>query len=220
LMAQAELRSSMASQNNLRTLMLALHSHHDTMASLPAGGSVEATHPRGSLEQRRQFSWRARITPFLDQESLYDRIAWDEPWDGPTNTKLHREMSPTYRSPARWAADFKTHYLGVGNKKSLEPESTLFGAGDQDVRLQQITDGTSCTIAIVEADDATEWMRPRDLDFDPQRPKAGLGQLRGHGFLAVMADGSVRVIGNDVDDETFRRLMLRNDGRPVEYNPE
>jgi hypothetical protein len=83
--------------------------------------------------------------------------------------------------------------------------------------MADIIDGTAMTILAVEADadQAVTWSRPKDLAFDPERPRQGLGKLRGNGFLALMADGSVRFVPNNTDDEVVRRMMLRDDGQAV-----
>jgi hypothetical protein len=54
------------------------------------------------------------------------------------------------------------------------------------------------------------------MDFDPQKPLAGLGTIGADWILAAFADGSARPIRKDVDAETFRRLVLRNDGLPID----
>jgi prepilin-type processing-associated H-X9-DG protein len=66
-----------------------------------------------------------------------------------------------------------------------------------------------------DADQAATWTRPQDLPFDPQNPRRGLGNLRSDGFMVLMADGSVRMVTKDIDDEVVRRMMLRDDGLPV-----
>ena len=69
------------------------------------------------------------------------------------------------------------------------------------VGLRNITDGTSHTIAVVEADadKAVEWTKPDDLQFDAKNPTAGLGHLRPGGWMAAFFDGHVQFISNNID---------------------
>jgi hypothetical protein len=98
----------------------------------------------------------------------------------------------------------------------------LFGSLDSrgSSSLSDCNDGTTNTIMVVEADRdrAVLWVKPQDLKFDPANPKAGLGHVRSGGFLVVMADGAVRFIPNSMDDETLRRLVLRDDREPVGFD--
>jgi hypothetical protein len=83
--------------------------------------------------------------------------------------------------------------------------------------MSQITDGTSNTILVVEAQSsaAVVWTKPDDLAVDMQVPVKGLTGQPVQGFLAAFCDGSVRFIANSVEPETLRRLLQMNDGQPV-----
>ena len=45
-------------------------------------------------------SWRVLILPYTEHGSLYERYDFDEPWDGPNNSKLIAEMPNFYGCPA------------------------------------------------------------------------------------------------------------------------
>ena len=78
-------------------------------------------------------------------------------------------------------------------------------------------DGTAKTILIVEADadQAVIWSKPDDWRFDANAPARDLGELRGTGFLAAFADGSVRRISIEKNKGELSKLFMRADGRPV-----
>jgi prepilin-type processing-associated H-X9-DG protein len=86
------------------------------------------------------------------------------------------------------------------------------------MRFQNVTDGTSMTIALVEADpaQAVEWTKPDDLEFDAADPKAGLGNVRPGGWNAAFCDGSVQFISDAVPAETLRALFTRAGGEPIQ----
>lgn len=85
------------------------------------------------------------------------------------------------------------------------------------IGFQNITDGTSNTIMVVEADpaEAVVWTRPDDLQFDPQQPMAGLGGLQKTGFNTLFCDGSVHFIASTIDPEVLRCLFNPRDGKPI-----
>ena len=66
--------------------------------------------------------------------------------------------------------------------------------------LPAITDGTSNTILVVEAhpDAAVDWTKPDDLMIDFKDPLKGLKSARTEGFHALLCDGSVRFIGENL----------------------
>ena len=72
-----------------------------------------------------------------------------------------------------------------------------------------IRDGRSNTILLVEAEpqQAVPWTKPDDLPVDLENPLKGLRDARDAGFLAVMADGSVRQISGTVTAERLRALF-------------
>jgi hypothetical protein len=93
----------------------------------------------------------------------------------------------------------------------------MFETG-QEIAVRDVVDGLSKTVLVVEAapEHAVPWTKPEDIDFDPNNPKAKLGDRRGN-FLAVLVDGSVHRISRAISDEIMRRLVLRNDGEPIDW---
>ncbi len=189
--------SRSVAQNNLKQLGLAMHNYHDTHRKFPP----QATYDK---QGRPLLSWRVHLLPYIEQNELYKQFKLDEPWDSPHNKKLIAKMPMTFRSPNSNAGPGKTTYLVPLGKR------TIFGVKGG-CRIRDITDGTSNTILIVEADDkfAVPWTKPEDLKYDPKNPKAAF-QNQKRGFNAAFADGSVRFISQAIDAKVLRALFTRN----------
>ncbi|HEV3339362.1 MAG TPA: H-X9-DG-CTERM domain-containing protein [Pirellulales bacterium] len=85
------------------------------------------------------------------------------------------------------------------------------------VSFTDIVDGTSNTVMVVEADPkkAVTWTKPDDLEFDVEKPRAGLGGVLPGGFHALLADGSVHLIPLTTDEKVLRDLFNPADGHPI-----
>ncbi len=189
--------------NNIKQIMLAMHNYHSANNSFPRDFTDKAGKPL--------LSWRVAILPYIEQAELYNKFKLDEPWDSPHNKELLKEMPPPFKCPDRLKVEpFTTTYRGfVG-------AGAIFETG-QDIGIASITDGTSNTIAIVEASEAVPWSKPADLPFDPQAKPSlrGAGSSHPGGFNCGFADGSVRFIKNSISAIVFQALITRNGGEVI-----
>src|SRR5262249_36007642 len=146
--------------NHLKQIGLALQNYHDTFGSLPPAYLADA-------QGKPIHSWRVLILPFLENTALYDRYSFDEPWDGPNNSKLHNELVHAYSCPSRPGRQPRgeTSYVVVVGLETAWP-------GEKTVKMSDFKDGTSNIILVAEmANSGIHWMDPRDLDFG-QMPMA------------------------------------------------
>ncbi|HTN75535.1 MAG TPA: DUF1559 domain-containing protein, partial [Pirellulaceae bacterium] len=169
------------SMNNLKQMALAMHNFHDAHRTFPAAQLTKDGKPL--------LSWRVQILPYIEQQPLYEQFKLDEPWDSEHNIKLVDKMPKIFNNPSVTLKPGLTNYL-------LPVGKDLVFHGDEKTKLEAITDGTSNTLMIVEAnpDQAVIWTKPDDLPVDLDKPLAGLGEAQKNGFLAVLCDGSVRFI--------------------------
>ena len=212
---------------HFKQIGIAFHNYHDVYNTFPAAASY-------SPEGKPLLSWRVHILPFLDQAPLYKEFHLDEPWDSEHNRKLIERMPKTYRS-RNWSPDepTKTCLVGVTSDPDRAVAAPGGGAGApvkdrlgtmfqgrDGIKLQQVTDGTSNTILIVETDPehAVVWTKPDDLPYDAGQPVKGFGFDENGVVPMLFCDGSVRMLKESLEAETWQRLMLRNDGNPVPAN--
>jgi hypothetical protein len=204
--------NKMKSQNNLKQLSLAMHNYASTAGYLPR-------HALYGKDGKPLLSWRVAVLPYLEQGPLYRKFKLDEPWDSPHNKALLKYMPPSFIAPEEQPSSepYTTYYqVFVGSNGPVGP---VFEPGAQyQVRLGPgIPDGSSGTFLVVEAGTAVPWTKPEDLAYDPAAPLPKLGGLFKDGFAAAFADGSVRFLMRDVDEEIVRAFITRNGGEPVEW---
>ncbi len=192
------------SMNNMKQMILGLLNYESAKKSYPA-------HAIYSPDGKPLLSWRVQILPFIENQALYQQFHLDEPWDSEHNRALIPQMPAIYANPNLPLPPGKTNYLAVVGTPCI------FNGTEKGTRIRNITDGTSNTIMLVEAnaDQAVDWTKPDDLKFDAQNPSAGLGGLRPGGWLAAFADGHVSFVANSVDRQTLSALFTSAGGEIV-----
>jgi hypothetical protein len=199
----------MTSTNNLKQIMLAMHNYHDVYRHFPAAYGMKK-------DGTKLLSWRVYLLPYLEEAPLYDQFHLDEPWDSEHNKKLISKMPKVFASPSlpeELAKKGMASYVGpVGEKTIFE--------GSEGTSLSKILDGSSNTIAILEADadHAVIWTKPDDLKIDWKEPKKGLEFWKSGTssvFLSAFCDGSVRAVSEKIDAALLKKLLQKDDGEPV-----
>jgi hypothetical protein len=166
-------------------------------------------------------SWRVLILPFVGDEKLkrlYDSYDFSEPWDGPHNRKLAKQMPSIYGS----ASD-------PGRRKSMTSYVVVVGQhtafpGARSINLVDIRDDKSTTLLLIETSNSgINWMEPRDFVME----QADLMPSPSHeqsfsplgGAHVGCADGSVRfLLYSDYPDNTnqiLRALATIDGGEEV-----
>jgi len=142
--------------NNMRQLGLALHNYHDANGQFPPPYVADA-------DGKPMHSWHVLLLPYVEEQALYGRYRFDEPWNGPNNRKLLAECPWCYRCPSRvWKSEDQptTSYVAVTG-----PE-TVWAVGKAN-RMDNIPDGAENTILLVEiADSEIPWTKPYDLTME------------------------------------------------------
>ncbi|MBS0265130.1 MAG: DUF1559 domain-containing protein [Planctomycetes bacterium] len=193
---------------NLRQIAVALHNYHDAYGRFPATAIR-------SPEGKPLLSWRVALLPYLENADLYQEFHLNEPWDSEHNKKLIERMPAVFRTlPAKAESPHRTSYLApVG--------PTLMFTGDKEgTKIASVTDGTSNTLLLVQADDehAVTWTKPDDLVVDLKKPAANLAQHTNTGHLVLLADGAVAHLRAEIPQETLAALFTRNGSEVVDLS--
>jgi hypothetical protein len=162
------------------------------------------------------------VLPFLGQRALYARYRFNEPWNGPNNSKLANVRVPQYECPEQngVGAPFMTSYVAVVGKQAA-------WRGRESMRLQDFRDRSAGTIMVVEmADSGIHWMEPRDLPFATLamsvNPKSGMGISSLHcdpgwrhsrlGANIGMVNGEVEFLPTGTPQTEVRAMMTAAGG--------
>lgn len=206
-MAARASASRAQASNNMKQLMLALYNYMDVNKHFPPPVVIG---PDGKTPH----SWRIEILPYLGQDALYRQYRMDEPWDSENNQRVLDKMPVQLRDPAADSNSKETSYF------ALIGPTTFFGAkGSRGTTLAEILDGTSNTIAIVEAKRSVPWTKPEDIEYDADKPLPKFGGIHPGGFIAGFGDGSVHFLSETLDERTVRNLITRADGEAVRPLP-
>jgi hypothetical protein len=199
--------------NNLKQIVLALLNYHDAYGRFPPAYVADAN-------GKPMHSWRVLILPYLERKPLYDAYDFDEPWDGPNNSKLAASVLKEYGCLSAPHYGPTTNYVAVIGPGTAWP-------GDKTTSIADFRDGTSNTILVVETSQSDiHWMEPRDLSLDdvlstdPHSWQKAISHGRTEGYFVVrewngrnvaMADGAVLYL-NDPWPPNLQDLFTIADG--------
>lgn len=192
------------SMNNMRQCGLAMHVYHDAMGQLPPAAICDKN-------GKPLLSWRVAILPYIEQQNLYERFKLDEPWDSEHNKKLIPLMPKIYLSQSAPPATEPglTHY------RCFDGKDVLFDL-NRKARLEAVEDGLSNTIAYFETAEPIIWTKPDGLTYDEKKPLPKFAAFSNGGFIAVLGDGSVRLIPGSTPEKTLRALFTARGGETVD----
>jgi prepilin-type N-terminal cleavage/methylation domain-containing protein len=160
-------------ENNLKQIGLALHNYHGVYNAFPPAQLDDPKYSPNKTAPRPPYpylSWRGSLLPFVEADNLWRQTMQafsveKEFWYDPPHTGLSTIM-PVYTCPSD-PNEYQTHsvptlvegggslppvalsgYLGVSGTNLLMRDGVLLY--NIDIRIQDITDGTSNTILVGE----------------------------------------------------------------------
>jgi len=190
---------------------LAVANYHDVNGAYPPGVIYDS-------DGRPAHSWRVLLLPFLDirGQELHKRYSFDEPWDGPNNSKLAMEMPEffAFAGTHKPGESTSTNFVAITGPETVWPLDAAMG-------YTKVGDAHSRTIQFAEYNGPPiHWMSPVDLQFNtmsfsPGDPKGIDSQYLNP--AVAMVDGSVVRLSDDVTPEELRAMCTANgnDGAPL-----
>jgi hypothetical protein len=191
----------MQSSNNLKQIMLAVHTYHDVYNQLPPAIVKDA-------DGKPLYSGMVLLLPFMEHQHIANQFDLSKPWDAPENLHLSQMNLPIFMNPSAVPGNSgKSDYLFVGG-----PQSLLGVDGRRS--FVDCKDGTSNTMVLVEVKEHTRsWAAP-DV-WTPDQPfDSDTAQVVNVG----MADGSVHAVSKSTPPQQIQKLANPADGQPLELN--
>ena len=207
-------------QNNLRQLAIALHEYYDDYGSFPPANVADSS-------DKPRHSWRVLILPYLEEEKLYKAYNFNEPWNGPNNSKLATPVPQPFRcptfTPAPGQPPVVPNYFAVVGPGTAWPGSTS-------LRFADVKDDPATTLLLVESHDArVNWLDPRDLSAEEvvsllSDDSSGHGTHHAannffydngdNGRMVAFVNQDTKYVGG-LSEGTARALVGRADGRKL-----
>jgi len=161
-------------------------------------------------------SWRVLLLPYLEQQDLYDRYRFDEPWDSANNRKITDLAIGFYQCPSQPVGNGSdTNYVMIVGPHTISK-------GEESRKIIEITDGLANTIMIVEvADSRIPWAEPYDLQFNQLSFKINgvkgkeISSYHPQGANAAFCDGSVRLLKNGTNPQLVKAMATIDGGESV-----
>jgi prepilin-type N-terminal cleavage/methylation domain-containing protein/prepilin-type processing-associated H-X9-DG protein len=249
---EASRRSSCT--NNLKQIVLGMHNYHDTFKVFPAGG----------VSAENFVSGFASVLPFLESGSLYDQYDFNLYYTDPYNQAVSEQLIPTYLCPSmtlpRKIPDTAcgetgaptSYLLSEGSDDYMKQGDGVFtlvwpslGYNNQPVRMADILDGTSTTMAVGETTyDMKNYLWPGSspcagqVKYGTARwvvgyPKVSMGttllpfnlhasagnggyqSMHPGGVNFAMSDGSVRLVAEGIEAAALSALATRSGAEVV-----
>jgi prepilin-type processing-associated H-X9-DG protein len=214
-------------KNNLRQLGEAVqnYSNHNNKR-FPSGTVFNA-----ALTPERRLSWEAALVPYLSSsspggkqwEKLAGELAYKEAWDATANAGLRRNVTP-FLCPA-FARDLTpdqvglTSYVGIAGVGAeaavlpLDDGNAGFFGYDRILHPEDISASLGALLMTVETrQDNGRWAAGgpatvRGLPLECERylgKQAAFGGLHRNGANVLWADGSVRLVTEQIEPDLFR----------------
>jgi prepilin-type processing-associated H-X9-DG protein len=239
--------------NNLRQLGIGLQTYHNMVGTFPSGLLDRKT---SSKPKARQLAWSVLVLPYIEQGNVYDLFDRNKAYNAAENRAAGGTVIPTYLCPStvRVAVGRTGDTAGDVNRNGMwDPGDDLaftdYGGNfgfygldrppmngvflwERGVSIQQITDGTSHTIALAEdtgrgSSMDGQWANGENI-FDTSGPinDRSLPDYRWQdneiwsdhpaGAHVLLCDGSVRFLFEQLNLEVLASMCTRHGGEVLD----
>jgi prepilin-type processing-associated H-X9-DG protein len=229
-------------QNNLHHIGIALHVFHDAHGRLPIGCIDKRTpkNPNG-----RQLAWSAEVLPHLEESTLWQELDFGSPYDSARNSRAAIQVIPTYICPTtvrtapgregpivaspiaggveRYRAA-AIDYGGIYGAAGVSPSANGVFLYDRAVKISDVTDGASHTLAVTEdtgrgwpvLPQNGEWINGENI-FDVGGPintqqDNEIWSDHAGGAMVLWCDGSAGLLAETTELAVIRAACTRGGG--------
>ena len=228
--AARESARRMSCNNNLHQIGVGMHNYHNALGCFPVGGiehrwmiNPDTGKPFGPTG--RQLAWSAFLLSYVEQSTIYDKIDFSKAFDASENADAAAYVISLYICPTV-PRDKHTYegrgvidYGGIYGERITSPNDPpkgvmLYGI---EVRIVDITDGTSNTVMVSEDSnwDDGQWINGLNL-FDQafainQAPafENDIRSKHSGGANGLFCDGSVRFLEEAMELEVLAAICTR-----------
>ena len=187
-----EAAKRMEKMNNFRQIAIGIHNYYDVFDRCPfpetEGGDTS-----------KDLSWRVSVLQFSDGYATYDKFNVDQAWNSATNLPLSKQAPGVF---------------GMG-EKGANTNACWIKASDKPVKFQNIIDGTSNTIMLMENPKKVTWSKPGDLSMD-DAVNLVKNLKDGEELIVVFYDASTSTVTNKADIDNFKAMLTLNGGEIVD----
>lgn len=228
-------------QNHLRQIGIALHAYHDSHRQLPIG-CIEKRVPSAKPDGR-QHAWSSAILPYLEETALWQSIDFEAAYDAEKNLFAASQVVSIYLCPSvtRMASGREGHtvaspsatrvapayrgaaidYGGIYGAAQTSPSANGVFLYDRIVKLSDVTDGTSHTLAVAEDTGRGwhmhgEWINGENI-FDVGGPinrqqDNEIWSDHPSGAMVLWCDGSAVLLSEATELSVVRAMCSRGRG--------
>lgn len=167
-------------------------------------------------------SWRVLLLPYLGYDELYSQYNFEEPWNGPNNSKLKNKMPDICRCPnVSEANSSQTNYFVVAGASTAFPANQSVAiekfAGGTDGQLTLTDDPTTTALVIESATRTTNWLEPNDIVLEEVLENGEFERMLDEccdpaGVGVVFADGKYIRVSAQPSPEDLRSMWTIQGG--------
>ncbi|MFT3878104.1 MAG: DUF1559 domain-containing protein [Gemmatales bacterium] len=202
------------SANNMKQCIIAMHNYHSDNNKMPEVMTMKDGKP--------MHSWRVMMLPYLEQDALFKQINMNEPWDSEANKKVFEsvEMPKVFAHPAKKDGNSKmTYYKVFYSKPGVTPRAGFALGKPMTLGQMTVKDGTSNTIAMIEAGPPVLWYKPDDIEFDPKAQLPNMtSPWKDKKVNVGFFDGSIHSFWLGADEETWKGAITADGGEVLDFS--
>jgi prepilin-type N-terminal cleavage/methylation domain-containing protein/prepilin-type processing-associated H-X9-DG protein len=235
--AAREAARKISCSNNFRQIGIGLQHYHEVHGLFPPGGIEVRTVINPETHKvygktGRQFGWSALLLPFVEQQSVYDRIDFNKKFDDTANDKPAAALLSVYICPSvpdgNVLCDGRgpSYYGGIQGERITTSVNATSGVMlyTRSICIAEIIDGAANTLIVSEdsvpAADFGQWINGNnvyDVSCAVNHAPALENDIKSYhpgGANGAFCDGSVRFLTESMDINVLAAICTR-DGREL-----